>query len=151
MIRFLTVAYLAVLATGFAPTTTKPKTGVISNNIVAPSSIINNRPFLSTTSLHAVTADETSKTTTKTKIYSPQSKEIPKVLGGVKIGLRKLVVITGASSGLGLSAAETLAKTGKYFVVMACRDVEKGKKGKFFCYGATTKANYIKMCHLISY
>merc|ERR1712157_479343 len=56
------------------------------------------------------------------------SKEIPKVLGGVKIGLKKLVVITGASSGLGRSATIALAKTGKYHIVMACRDVEKAKK-----------------------
>ena len=57
-------------------------------------------------------------------------KETPKVLGGIKIGLRKLVVVTGASSGLGLKCAATLAKTGRYFVVMACRDVEKGKRGE---------------------
>jgi hypothetical protein len=63
------------------------------------------------------------------KLYFPQEKEVPKVLGGLKIGLRELVVVTGASSGLGLNCAVTLAKTGKYFVVMACRDVEKGKKG----------------------
>lgn len=66
------------------------------------------------------------------KLYFPQEKEVPKVLGGLKIGLRELVVITGASSGLGLNCAVTLAKTGKYFVVMACRDVEKGKKGTLF-------------------
>jgi len=53
--------------------------------------------------------------------------EIPKVLGGLKIGTRELVVVTGASSGLGLNAAATLAKTGRFFVVMACRDVEKAK------------------------
>ncbi len=63
------------------------------------------------------------------KYYPPEEKEIPKVLGGVKIGLRKLVVVTGASSGLGLQCAKTLAKTGRYFVVMAVRDVEKGKRG----------------------
>merc|ERR1719232_497186 len=62
------------------------------------------------------------------KLYFEKEKELPKVLGGVKIGVRKLVVVTGASSGLGLKCASTLAKTGKYFVVMACRDVEKGKK-----------------------
>ena len=72
------------------------------------------------------------------KLYFPQEKEVPKVLGGLKIGLRELVVITGASSGLGLNCAVTLAKTGKYFVVMACRDVEKGKKGMFLTLGART-------------
>jgi len=56
-------------------------------------------------------------------------KEAPKILGGIKIGTRELVVITGASSGLGRNCASVLAKTGRYFVVMACRDVEKGKAG----------------------
>lgn len=52
------------------------------------------------------------------------------MLGGLlKIGRRELVVITGASSGLGLSTAANLAKTGKYYVVMAVRDTEKAKKG----------------------
>lgn len=64
------------------------------------------------------------------KIYFKKDKEAPKVLGGIQIGLRKLVVVTGASSGLGRECAKTLAKTGKYFVVMAVRDVEKGKKGE---------------------
>jgi len=62
------------------------------------------------------------------KLYFPEDKEAAKVLGGVKIGNRKLTVITGASSGLGLNCAATLAKTGRHFVVMACRDVEKGKR-----------------------
>eukprot|EP00562_Extubocellulus_spinifer_P001639 CAMPEP_0178484016 /NCGR_PEP_ID=MMETSP0696-20121128/7533_1 /TAXON_ID=265572 /ORGANISM="Extubocellulus spinifer, Strain CCMP396" /LENGTH=437 /DNA_ID=CAMNT_0020111553 /DNA_START=43 /DNA_END=1356 /DNA_ORIENTATION=- len=62
------------------------------------------------------------------KLYFGKEKEIPKVLGGLKIGTRELVVVTGASSGLGLNAAATLAKTGRYFVVMACRDVEKAKQ-----------------------
>jgi hypothetical protein len=65
------------------------------------------------------------------KLYIPKEKEVPKVLGGIKIGLRQLVVITGASSGLGLNTAVTLSKSGRYFVVMACRDVEKGKRGEF--------------------
>jgi protochlorophyllide reductase len=62
------------------------------------------------------------------KLYFPQDKEAAKYLGGVKIGNRKLTVITGASSGLGLNCAATLAKTGRHFVVMAVRDVEKGKR-----------------------
>ncbi|KAL6844194.1 hypothetical protein ACP4OV_025867 [Aristida adscensionis] len=39
-----------------------------------------------------------------------------------------VVVITGASSGLGLAAAKALAETGKWHVVMACRDFLKAAK-----------------------
>jgi protochlorophyllide reductase len=74
------------------------------------------------------------------RLYVPKEKEIPKVLGGLKIGLRELVVVTGASSGLGLQAAKVLAKSGKYFVVMACRDIEKAKKGEFPRSSATNKS-----------
>ena len=43
--------------------------------------------------------------------------------------LRKgVVVVTGASSGLGLAAAKALAETGKWHVVMACRDFLKASK-----------------------
>lgn len=57
-------------------------------------------------------------------------KETPKVFGGLKIGTREIAVVTGASSGLGRKCAATLAKTGRYYVIMACRNVEKGKLGK---------------------
>ena len=66
------------------------------------------------------------------KLYFPKEKEFPKVLVGIKIGLRKICVVTGASSGLGLNAAATLSKTGRHFVIMGCRDVEKGKRGELF-------------------
>lgn len=61
------------------------------------------------------------------ELYLPKDKETPKVLGGLKIGLRKLVVVTGASSGLGLWCAKALLDTGRYFVVLAVRDVDKMK------------------------
>lgn len=38
------------------------------------------------------------------------------------------VVITGASSGLGLATAKVLAETGKWNVIMACRDFLKAEK-----------------------
>ncbi len=38
------------------------------------------------------------------------------------------VVITGASSGVGLQAARALAQTGQWHVVMACRDIPKTEK-----------------------
>lgn len=62
------------------------------------------------------------------KLYFEKEKETPKVLGGIQIGLRKLVVVTGASSGLGRKCASVLAKTGRYYVIMAVRDVEKAKR-----------------------
>jgi len=38
------------------------------------------------------------------------------------------VIITGASSGLGLAAAKELSKSGKWYVIMACRDFGKAAK-----------------------
>lgn len=38
------------------------------------------------------------------------------------------VVITGASSGLGLATAKALAETGKWHVIMACRDFLKTER-----------------------
>jgi len=56
------------------------------------------------------------------KLY--QKKEGPKIAGGVKVGTRRVVVVTGASSGLGLSATRALCDQG-YFVVAAVRDPKK--------------------------
>jgi protochlorophyllide reductase len=129
MIRLFIFIFLATLATGFAPVS------IHQNGVVAPKSStwsslsVPPLPSRMGSSLAAVSSGEKRNVDKATKIYSPASKETPKVLGGVKIGLRRLVVITGASSGLGLACAETLAKNGNYFVIMACRDVEKGKRG----------------------
>ena len=38
------------------------------------------------------------------------------------------VIVTGASSGLGLAAAKALAETGKWHVIMACRDFLKAER-----------------------
>jgi len=37
------------------------------------------------------------------------------------------VIVTGASSGVGLQAARALAETGRWHVIMACRNLEKAK------------------------
>ncbi|XAR56561.1 Protochlorophyllide reductase [Bertholletia excelsa] len=53
------------------------------------------------------------------KMSSPEGKKT----------LRKgSVVITGASSGLGLATAKALAETGKWHVIMACRDFLKAER-----------------------
>jgi hypothetical protein len=117
-------AILPLSAAAFAPASfhaTKSKTSLNLRPIAS-----NNESVTSTTTLNALTTTELPD-----KLYIPQGKEVPKVLGGLKIGTRKLCVVTGASSGLGLNASASLAKTGRHFVVMACRDVEKGKRGEF--------------------
>eukprot|EP00814_Leptocylindrus_danicus_P010273 CAMPEP_0116038150 /NCGR_PEP_ID=MMETSP0321-20121206/22590_1 /TAXON_ID=163516 /ORGANISM="Leptocylindrus danicus var. danicus, Strain B650" /LENGTH=419 /DNA_ID=CAMNT_0003516715 /DNA_START=27 /DNA_END=1286 /DNA_ORIENTATION=+ len=114
-------ALLTILATAsaFAPATfTTQNNGVVTKVEHVSSlkmSATQSEPLLATTELPE-------------KLYFEKEKEFPKVLGGMKIGLRKLVVITGASSGLGRKCASVLAKTGRYFVVMAVRDKEKAKQ-----------------------
>ena len=41
---------------------------------------------------------------------------------------KSTVIITGASSGVGLHAAKALAKTDQWYVVMACRDLSKAER-----------------------
>lgn len=53
----------------------------------------------------------------------------PAVRGGSKRTVRQgCVVVTGASSGLGLATAKALAETGKWHVIMACRDFLKAER-----------------------
>lgn len=59
---------------------------------------------------------------TSERLYT--GSELPKVIGGVKIGTRRIVVVTGASSGLGLAATKALVDD-DYFVVAAVRDPKK--------------------------
>lgn len=44
------------------------------------------------------------------------------------VGLKKTVVVTGASSGLGKATVKALANRGGYFIICAVRDVEKMKQ-----------------------
>lgn len=122
MLRLITTLLATSTAAAFAPSTAfMAKTSSLTQPIA---------PVLApTTTTSTGLCAMLTQTELPEKLYFPEAKETPKVLGGLKIGLRQLVVITGASSGLGLHCAATLAKTGKYFVVMACRDVEKGKQG----------------------
>jgi len=115
-------AVLPLCTLAFMPSTHQPK--IQLPTLQTPSQSSTARfPISTATSLNGLATAELPE-----KLYFPKEKEAPKVLGGIKIGLRRLCVVTGASSGLGLQAASTLTKTGRHFVVMACRNVEKGKK-----------------------
>ena len=125
MLRYIAVAALLAPSAAFVPAFdngVKQGHAVMSPLFKVPSSA----PSVPSSSFSQLQAMLT-ETDLPEKLYF--KKEAPKVLGGLQIGLRKLVVVTGASSGLGLNAAATLAKTGRYFVIMACRDTEKAKRG----------------------
>jgi len=128
--KFLTALAAAALATttsAFAPApsqvhSTNRLADLQTNHAIATGTATATR---SPTSL----CDMLTQTELPQKLYFEKTDREPaKVLGGIKIGNRKLTVVTGASSGLGLNCAATLAKTGRHFVVMAVRDVEKGKR-----------------------
>jgi NADPH:quinone reductase-like Zn-dependent oxidoreductase len=126
MVRFVFLACMASIATAFMPVN-------MIDKAVRPASIVSTSTPVVVDNVASYCSMDTglAATATQQKYYTPDSKESPKFLGGVKIGLKKLAVVTGASSGLGLNTAIALAKDGGYHVVMACRDVEKAKRGEF--------------------
>ncbi|KAK4285961.1 hypothetical protein QN277_002584 [Acacia crassicarpa] len=65
----------------------------------------------------------------RAQIVAPTTPAVNKATPEGKKTLRKgSVVITGASSGLGLATAKALAETGKWHVIMACRDFLKAER-----------------------
>lgn len=116
--RFLTLSLAITAVSAFVPASQQALKTI-------PSVAVADK-FSTSSSLAAVLE----RTELPEKLYIPKQKEVPKVLGGLKIGTRDLVVVTGASSGLGLQTAKTLAQSGKYFVVMACRNIEKANEGE---------------------
>jgi protochlorophyllide reductase len=123
MLKFISLCLSAALVAGFAPSASTRQT--VSQAITSSASFSPLfRPSL--TQCQALLQE----TELPEKLYIPKQKEVPKVLGGLKVGLRKLIVITGASSGLGLYCTKALIESGNYFVVMACRDVQKAKTGE---------------------
>lgn len=63
------------------------------------------------------------------QVHSAATLEAPTKTGAKQQpqGTKHTVIITGASSGLGLSAARELAQSGDWHVVMACRDFSKAE------------------------
>jgi len=59
------------------------------------------------------------------KIKAPSLMNLRKMQKGSKFGEKKLVVITGTSSGLGKAATKALLRAGDYHVIGAVRDLEK--------------------------
>ena len=55
----------------------------------------------------------------------PKLFSLQKLKNSHKFGDKKVVVITGTSSGLGKQTAKHLLKTGRWHVIGACRDLDK--------------------------
>jgi protochlorophyllide reductase len=126
MVRFVFLACMASIATAFMPVNMMDKA-------LRPASIVSTGTpvvvdHVAASYCNMDTGLAAAATGMQEKYYTRESKELPNFLGGLKIGLKKLVVVTGASSGLGLNCAVALAKDGDHHVIMACRDVEKGKQ-----------------------
>ncbi|KAH8044624.1 enoyl-(acyl carrier protein) reductase [Aureococcus anophagefferens] len=105
-----------------------------ANALLAPARVATaprTAPLFSTKSLYDKTVERKAgqeKLKVAPELESPpvdSTPEAPKVNGGIVIGTRKLVVVTGASSGLGLYGALSLAKKGGYYVILACRNTER--------------------------
>lgn len=65
----------------------------------------------------------------KTQAVATAAPSVNRASTDGKKTLRKgTVIITGASSGLGLATAKSLAETGKWHVIMACRDFLKAER-----------------------
>ena len=84
MMRFITLSLAIMSVAGFAPSLEHATRTSVQSSVKVP--------FARSTSAQ-VTALSAS---VAGRLYDPSQKETPKVLGGVKIGLRELVVITGA-------------------------------------------------------
>eukprot|EP00527_Entomoneis_sp_CCMP2396_P005372 CAMPEP_0198137734 /NCGR_PEP_ID=MMETSP1443-20131203/1195_1 /TAXON_ID=186043 /ORGANISM="Entomoneis sp., Strain CCMP2396" /LENGTH=430 /DNA_ID=CAMNT_0043799261 /DNA_START=244 /DNA_END=1536 /DNA_ORIENTATION=+ len=121
MLRFISLFAAALAVSGFSPAL-NTKAALSTQALSSP--LFRGDRTLST----GLCALPETFTELPEKLYQAKEKEAPKVLGGLKIGLRKLNVVTGASSGLGLWCAKALADSGRHFVVLAVRDVEKMKK-----------------------
>jgi len=124
MLKLITYFLTISLATGFTTTTTTRSS--LGIQTLRSTDVVSSRTRVNAVSTEEPILEEIGLE--PNRLYFKKNKEAPKVLGGLKIGTRELVVVTGASSGLGLNCAAALAKSGKYFVVMAVRDIEKAKK-----------------------
>lgn len=87
-------------------------------------------PFRSTTKVStAAAATSASRGASMTVRASVAAPAAPAAIATTDKSTQKpTVVITGASSGLGLNAAKSLAATGNWHVIMACRDFSKAEK-----------------------
>lgn len=55
----------------------------------------------------------------------PKVQSFQDIVKGQKFGDKKICIITGTSSGLGKQTAKHLLNTGNYYVIGACRDLDK--------------------------
>jgi len=122
----LLVGLAAYLPTGPPPLAVRLTTAMRSRNAAPRATVTPTPPVNEGERVVGQVATSTPTDAFGGKLYD--KKELPPIWGGLKVGTRKLVVVTGASSGLGLRAAKALADKKNYFVICAVRDPDKMDK-----------------------
>jgi len=108
------LSYLTLVAALWMPT----------SPVASPRQLASPRVPVVSAALKEGSVGAKAKADTVGRIYTKEAEAIVPGLGGLQLGLRKLVVVTGASSGLGLAATRAMCDKG-YFVVCAVRDAAK--------------------------
>jgi len=119
----LTVSFLALLRAPLPPVS--PTTGAVVRRSSLVRATVADQP---TDRVVGQVAPSTPTAVLRSKKLYEGKKGLPPIWGGIKVGTKRLVVVTGASSGLGLWCAKALTDQKDYFVIAAVRDPAKMDK-----------------------
>ncbi|XP_019183223.1 PREDICTED: protochlorophyllide reductase-like [Ipomoea nil] len=124
---------MALQAAALLPALSIPKEGKTSatlkdSSLFGVSLLDHSKPDFSSSALKIKGARKVSNGVVKAETMVATPGVTGAQVSGKKTLRKGTVVVTGASSGLGLATAKALAETGKWHVIMACRDFLKAER-----------------------